>query len=128
MNAFLNILIKFYQFINNQIGLSAANEVTAEWIQGFYGEGSNGLLLLFVGLTVMNIIHRPSKYKFNLFFAPKWAQILMRNIVFFNIMTSPVLLVGLMVIFIGLIILHLNGMSRFRLSPGSMNPFTSFFS
>lgn len=128
MHTFLELIIKFYHIIHGEIGLTAANEVTTEWIQGLYGNGANGFIFLLVGMVLLNIIHRPSKYKFRLFFAPKWTQVLMRNIVFFNIMMSPVLFVGLVVIFVGLLIFHFNTMSRFRLSPGSMNPFSSFFS
>lgn len=124
MTTFLELLIKFYHAIYAQLGVEVLNEMTTTWIMRF----DNGFTTVIVWLLIMNVIHRPSKYRFKLFFAPTWAQIVMRNIVFINIIFNPVIIFGMAIIFFFFAMRHLMTMSRFNMDTDIKNPFTAFFS
>lgn len=103
MYAFLNLLTDFYILIQTQLGLSFLNEITEGWTRLMTNDGErNPLMTFLVLLVVYNIIHRPSKYKFRLFWAPTWVQFAIRQLIVFSILTNGGLLVSLLAVtFVG---------------------------
>lgn len=128
MNALLNLIIIFQDFLFttllNQPGLA---ELSETWVRTNV-MGSNAFGFVFGVMLIMNVLHRPATYKFNILWAPRWAQIAMRQLLFFSLIVNPILLFSLLTVGIVFILIYLLFFSRFAADSDSSNPIVSFFS
>ena len=101
MLTLLGWLIDFYSFINSSLGLGGLNDflhvnlLVAPQISSF-----QSLLFFLLGLGLLNLIHRPSKYRYNIFWMPGKIQIVFRQIMFVVILTNSLVVFALVFAFL----------------------------
>lgn len=127
MNTFLKLIISFYNIVFNSLNMEVLAVNTQSWIEGFV-MGPNSFMTVILLMGLLNLFHRPKKYKFNLFLAPRWAQILMRQVLFFNMIVNPVLFIGSIILLFALVMIKFFYFSRFSTDEVARNPFSAFFS
>lgn len=127
MNTFLELMIKFYDIIYTNLNIESASEVTHLWIEEFI-MGPNALMMVIFYMVILNLIHRPKKYKIRLFLAPMWTQVLMRQILFLNMIINPLFFFGAIVLLTLGTIFYIQFHSRIAVNDVTDNPFTTFFS
>lgn len=107
MLAFTEFLINTYQSLNSFIGLDMLNPLINSWVSAFF-QSDFVIFNLVVSFIIFNLVRRPSKYRFKILGLPKIFQFAIRQVIFFILLTNPVLLsLGMLLsLFLGWIYLH----------------------